>query len=301
MEIDALFYWMRLLEQRMLTVQSTCKFYIESTRAATVWKQQWRLLGWLYNRDPCSHNIREGIRDLLGREWFSRIWVIQEAALAKSATITCGRNNISSHTFVVMPILLHISCNENVHSRLEIMPGSKRSWWSSGPESQDLSMLLQKFGKSKAKDPRDTIYALLGLSNDAYTSKTLRPNYEISLQEAIQHTVVYLLVRSGHVKSRPNHYDMPKWNMDQFLFALKDLPFQVFTWTLNHGTASIHNSSISWTNVDFLKYFADLTGWGSAYNNPWTPISREVWDHRLHDGQRAEAVRHQLEVFAKGF
>lgn len=292
---------MRLLEQRMLAVHSACTFYAESTHAEAVWKQQWRLLGWLYNREPYSRSIREGIRDLLGREWFSRIWVIQEAALAKAATITCGHNNISSQTFVVMPTLLHMSCNENVQSRLEIMPGRKRSWWSSGPESQDLGMLLQKFGKSKTKDPRDTIYALLGLSNDAYASKILRPNYEISLQEAIQHTVVYLLVRSGYVKTYPNHYDMPRWTMDQFLFALKDLPFQVFAWTLHHGRTSIPDSSISWTNVDDLKYFADVTGWGTACNPPWTPIGREGWDHTLHDMQRAEAVRMQLQMFDRAF
>lgn len=168
--------------------------------------------------------------------------------------ITCGRNDVNSRTFVMMPTLLGIICGEEVQSRLEIMPGllRKNSWWSE-PKSQDLGILLQKFARSKAKDPRDVIYALLGLSKDASASSTLRPNYEISLQEAIQHTVAYLLNQAGHVKQCPDHKDMPTWNLDRFLSALELLPSEVYAWTLDSWESLSPNSPILWKNLEKLK------------------------------------------------
>lgn len=222
-EIDCLFKWMHHLNHQMTMV--------DCQRNKAVWKNQWMLIGWQSEGEADSRIMQEGLVDLLEREWFSRIWVIQEAALAKAAVITCGRSTVNSHTFVMMPTLLGIRCNENIQSRLEIMPGLLRrtSWWSSGPDSQDLGRLLQRFGKSKSKDPRDTIYALLGLSKNAFTSKILRPDYQISLQETIQRTVAYLLIQRfpGRKESFFNHEDMPRWNMDEFMSALKDLPSAV--------------------------------------------------------------------------
>lgn len=240
-DIDSLFYWMRCLDEQMVKVKYQ--------HTMTTWRNQWKAL-----RDQPGAGERKGLQSLLGREWFSRIWVIQEAALAKAAMITCGRNDVNSRTFVMMPTLLGIICNEEVQSRLEIMPGllRKNSWWA-GPDFQDLGVLLQKFSRSKAKDPRDVIYALLGLSKDASTSNTLRPNYEISLQEAIQHTVAYLLNQSGHVKQYPDHKDMPAWNLDRFLSTLKELPLHVYDWTLYPGESFSANSSILWKNVEKVK------------------------------------------------
>lgn len=226
-EIDYLFYWMHRLDQEILKV--------ESQQTMTDWARAWTLLDWKSHKMIDFSIIREGLRNLLGREWFSRIWVIQEAALAKEATVTCGHNNIRSRAFAVMPKLLGIRCDENVQSRLEVMPGMLRrtSWWA-GPESQELIVLLQKFGRSKAKEPRDIIYALLGLSKDAFASRMLRPNYEISLQEVVQHAVAYLLFQSGHMKN-PRHHDMPAWSMEEFLSSLESLPSRAHKWDSYHG------------------------------------------------------------------
>lgn len=266
----------------------------------TIWTQQWTLLNWQFKTEIHVSSTREGLQDLLGREWFTRIWVIQEAALAKAAIITCGHNTVNSRAFVVMPTILDIDCNENVRSRLEIMPGllRRRSWWS-GPESQDLGMLLRKFGKSKAKDPRDIIYALLGLSKDAFESNSLRPNYQISVQEAIQHTVAYLLHKSGNVKHYPCYKEMPIWSMDQFLSAMNDLSFQVYVWTRRQGKVLMSYPSISLTNVEDT-YHEMLTGWGTTYT-PWIAIAREDWDHTVLVSRREDAMIVRLQMFHTAF
>lgn len=257
-EIDCLFYWMLRLDHQMSM--------LEYEHTMNIWKHQWMHLGIKTGKTSQTDCLREGLQDLLGREWFSRIWVVQEAALARRATIACGHNNISSRTFVVMPTLLDISCNDDVQARLEIMPGLLRrnSWWS-GPESQDLDILLKKFGKSKAKDPRDIVYALLGLSKDTHTSDILRPNYQISLRETVQHTIAYLLIQSGYINHCSAYENIPRWNMDRFLSALDDLPSRVrpftmrktslprslwteggkiYLWMLNGGDKLSHSSPI---------------------------------------------------------
>lgn len=147
-----------------------------------------------------------------------------EAALARAATLVCGRQSVDPGTFVMMTKSLGFFwlCDENVRSRLEILPGSlrKRSSWSTGPESQDLRTLIQRFAKSKAKDPRDMIYALLGLSKDAFTSKILRPDYQLGPQEVIQRTVAHIFIQSGHISSSSRHSNMPTWDLDEFLAPL---------------------------------------------------------------------------------
>lgn len=191
--------------------------------------------------------MREALIDLLQREWFSRIWVLQEAALSKSAMITCGWNEVHSRTFVVMPSLLSINCDEGQQSRLDILPGVLRakSWWNSG-SSKSLLTLLQKFGRSKASDRRDIIYALLGLSGDAHSSEFLRPSYQISLEETIQQSVAYFMVQTHDLPKCAPVHALPKWGIDEFLESLVDLSFNVFRWAVHHAQdALLYNLFIS--------------------------------------------------------
>jgi hypothetical protein len=71
------------------------------------------------------------------------------------------------------------------------MPGRLReeTWWS---ENRDLYNLLLKFSESKASDPRDKVYVLLGISSDACDTNSLRPDYTKGLQEVIRDTSLFL-------------------------------------------------------------------------------------------------------------
>lgn len=301
-DINCLFYWMHCLDHQMVVVE-----YGIHQSTTTMWKHQWEILDLDPRRNLKFHSssIIRGIRQLFQRKWFSRIWVIQEAAMAKAATIHCGHNNISSRTLVVMPTLLDIRCNVNVQSRLEIMPGLLRrtSWWSSGPKSQGLCMLLQKFGfLSEATDTRDIIYALLGLSKDASTSTLLRPNYQLTVQTVIQHTVAYLLVQSGHIKEdRASFQNMPTWNMTEFLASLENLPDNFRLWKIRstkpNSTQSftVCKPRVGWIDVD-EKYSKMLKG--IEDNTLWTAIDRERWDHGMFSmGQKREAAKAKLQIF----
>ncbi len=56
------------------------------------------------------------------------------------------------------------------------MPRFRRNaWWTS---ERHIHILLNKFAESKATNPRDKVYALLGMSEDAHDSERFYPCYE---------------------------------------------------------------------------------------------------------------------------
>ena len=96
------------------------------------------------------------------------------------------------------------------------MPGlsQKESWWSN---KRNLYTLLVKFRGSQATNKQDIIYALLGISSDAYKSNILLPNYKKSLQQVISDTTLFLLSPTNQDKSL---YKFLDWTLSEFLESL---------------------------------------------------------------------------------
>jgi ankyrin repeat protein len=134
---------------------------------------------------------REGLDLLLGRPWFSRVWILQEIANAKKASVWCGTKSVRARTFALAPSLIGVKPERHCQAVLDIMPGRLRgdTWWS---ENRDLYNLLLKFSGSEASDQRDKVYALLGISSDASDTDSLRPDYTKDVQEVIRDTSLFL-------------------------------------------------------------------------------------------------------------
>lgn len=143
----------------------------------------WRQLGWFWIK-ACPAGCYKGMRLILSRPWFRRIWILQEIANARVATVLCGKKSISASTFAQVPGLLRLQPDPHCQAVLDIMPGVSRqtSWWK---DKRDLYTLLRKFWKSEATDERDIVYALLGISSDTYIGKALLPDYEKPLSQVI--------------------------------------------------------------------------------------------------------------------
>jgi ankyrin repeat protein len=92
------------------------------------------------------------------------------------------------------------------------MPGSPRqSWWT---EQRDLYTLLLKFHESKASNPRDMIYALLSMATDVEAIGFPTINYNLSVQEILEQTVLFLF---------PCQWKQNIPNYQTFLDLIKDL------------------------------------------------------------------------------
>jgi ankyrin repeat protein len=139
---------------------------------------------------------KEGLEDLLTRPWFDRMWIIQEVANARAARVVCGAKSVLARTFALFPHLLGITPSRNCQAILDVMPGPTRnhSWWT---KSHDLNTLLRKFKGSKASDPRDKIYALLGIASDQFIEGFPLPDYEKSEKDVLLDTVTFLLTVAG--------------------------------------------------------------------------------------------------------
>ncbi|KAF4621538.1 hypothetical protein G7Y89_g14534 [Cudoniella acicularis] len=135
---------------------------------------------------------RHGLEAIFERPWFRRVWILQEVANARAAIVICGVKSVSAQIFALGPSLTGLTPDAHCQSILDIMPGKPREkfWWS---KKRDLHTLLSKFRKSSASDPRDNIYALLGLSSDAYDSDLLQPDYSKSMRDVMNDTASFLL------------------------------------------------------------------------------------------------------------
>ncbi|PQE24784.1 ankyrin repeat and SAM domain containing 6 protein [Rutstroemia sp. NJR-2017a BVV2] len=171
----------------------------------------------------------EGLQLLLNRNWFKRVWVIQETGNARAADIVCGSKSVSASIFALIPSLLEVTPDLHCQSIIDIMPGSLRdsSWWS---KKRDLYTMLGKFRNSEATDPRDKIYALLGISLDTYDTDLLKADYGKDLQDVVFKTVSFLL--NFHKFNTRRFFD---WTLPEFLGKLDKLPVEVLKCAMDTG------------------------------------------------------------------
>ncbi|KAF3765566.1 hypothetical protein M406DRAFT_67992 [Cryphonectria parasitica EP155] len=182
--------------------------------AAKLSKKNWRLAIENTHNDykiECEHWKVQAARDLVSRPWFSRVWILQEVASARRGTVICGRKSAPARTWaLLMPVLLGRDLDDHTRAVLDIIPSPQRSesWWQ---KRRDLFTLLKKFAHSKSSDPKDKVYALIGISSDAGHNERFLPDYSADMQSFARNTISYILF--GDVRS-PEHIELPSWTVD---------------------------------------------------------------------------------------
>ncbi|UKZ69145.1 uncharacterized protein TrAtP1_010154 [Trichoderma atroviride] len=167
---DAFMLFMQLVQQ-----ECSKHAYRSWTRDDERWKKIWAVA---QEKTQAFDDVpRQGLKSLLSRPWFRRVWILQEVANAKSAVVCCGNFAIAANIFAIAPIIFGIDPSVHCQSVIDIMPGPWRqsSWWSEKP---CLYTLLIKFGETEASEPRDLIYALKAIAADSDSdSPVLTPDY----------------------------------------------------------------------------------------------------------------------------
>ncbi|VUC23445.1 unnamed protein product [Clonostachys rosea] len=134
---------------------------------------------------------QSGLRFLMKQPWFTRVWILQEAAKAKKARIVCSGGWIRAESFALAPRLLRVMPNTRCQAIIDIMPGPSRrsSWWT---QKQNLCTLLWKFRESQAHDPRDRVFALLDLASDMEVEKKITADYTKNEEAVVKDVLAYL-------------------------------------------------------------------------------------------------------------
>jgi hypothetical protein len=149
----------------------------------------------------------EAIEKLLRRPWWQRVWVIQEIALAREATLYSGRHSANWNTFDEFLQMVSKTTNtkrsfygkpmmtekwlEKIHNRLSgLLPGvmmsNIRHWrdqvdGNSSPEPELLEILNLCRG-TMCSDPRDRVYGVLDIFPGTKSNYLLAlPDYTISV------------------------------------------------------------------------------------------------------------------------
>jgi hypothetical protein len=197
------------------------------------------------------------IRDLLRREWFSRLWVFQEIGLSTSATVFVGEDLIDWQLFVtslqwLWPRLGQL--NQLIEDlAFEDFAISSISGFLDLTErkSQDLALLwlLGRATKLFCFDPRDRIYAIRGLARPE-DREFIVPDYSKSVGEVFKDFTLQLIQGTGvgyiltrcFLPNTPWRLQIPSWVPDLSLANLPE-PLPVFKASGMSKIAAVSNSN----------------------------------------------------------
>jgi hypothetical protein len=164
---------------------------------------------WIEGLPPVQDPVWWSIQNLFEREWFSRVWVIQEVVLATELKLICGNYEIDWEDLIKavelslddqggpLPrgcVLRQITASFNPVHTLGL---TKRAF-----ENKSLSKhfkllsLLDIFTHSKSTKPCDKLFALLGIASDA-NATAFDPDYSSTI-EVILRRFSQEFIRRGH-------------------------------------------------------------------------------------------------------
>ncbi|KAI0551240.1 heterokaryon incompatibility protein-domain-containing protein [Xylaria curta] len=131
---------------------------------------------------PYNEETWKAIGELLTRSWFTRVWVIQEIQLANHhAVIQCGTEEISWSNFRKAIVTLW-----NKNNMPSILPRAKLFFVEqlarNNIQQVPTSHILRLTKNRKCADPRDLVFALLGLLPHPFR-QVLEPDYSAAVNE----------------------------------------------------------------------------------------------------------------------
>ncbi|KAE8329376.1 heterokaryon incompatibility protein-domain-containing protein [Aspergillus sergii] len=195
--------------------------------------------------------VMEALRLFLSAvKWWKRVWVIQEVVIASRIMILYGSMIAPWEMFVKAANRVHGNPQMQIPSlavndmkvlaefsrRIRSIESIRARWQS--PEQITLLQLLRQFSGREATDPRDKVYALLGLAKD---QPTVEPNYAASELDVFVDTALDIISRSkslcvlmGDFTMKNNHA-LPSWAPDWS--SPFDASIQIRVESVTHYTA----------------------------------------------------------------
>jgi len=163
------------------------------------------------SQGPVFHSIKNDsavTEGLLRRPWWKRVWTAQEIVLAKKAVIACGRFQMDWNAFhaaierglaleVWEPIYLGTFVSEdfefyNSVVAMKALPARET------PAEELLDALLHT-RRRDATDPRDMIFAVLGLVRDWVRDVDIRPDYRSIPSRVYTDAAAKIMLNSGNL------------------------------------------------------------------------------------------------------
>jgi hypothetical protein len=189
--------------------------------------------------DLFNPHVWDGTRSLFERSWWKRLWVVQEVVLTKEVTVMCGHKTLlwdSIFYWGAICVLLQepktwktwrpLDLDEfrmlfALDNELARLLTYRRNYQARDTDT-DLLTLLESYRLKQSTDPRDKLYALLGLASDA--SDFMAPDYAQPVSKIfsdatrtiIQRDRRLEILRHGGIGSQPaaDRLKLPSWVPD---------------------------------------------------------------------------------------
>lgn len=184
------------------------------------------------------------LREILRDDWFTRVWIIQELASAKGiVTAWVGFHQIQWNVFFhfLVPAFLEMAFKDLEGNQFMFFSDIKNlirldHIWKSQLDTPDSAgeahisdsnldiarqlneLLQQTCGAFKATDPRDQLYALLGLLRQPRIPDDLQPDYSLAVERVYHRYAAFLLEHTKDLRildfQRRQITGVPSWVPD---------------------------------------------------------------------------------------
>ena len=175
----------------------------------------------------------QALKKLFRRRYWFRVWVVQEVTLGRDVSVYWGEHSISwNRLYAICENLKHLK-EYLIRSFYPNDPTSVFSLLTGGPKSLTLTKrsfptppetqpslldLLYTHMSKHSTDPRDKIYALIGISNSLDTFGPI--DYKRSIIDTFTYTARYIISTTGNLdiicicQNEDVKYDLPSWVPD---------------------------------------------------------------------------------------
>jgi hypothetical protein len=149
-----------------------------------------------------SYEAWTAIDRLFGDSYFQRSWIIQEVAVAEAVYVVCGSHRIYWDVFrmafegrskFAFPLPKADNATE-LQSYIPCVRDARvRYRDNDNPRCLDLGIVLTSFSYSKETDPRDRIYAALGLVKPQSLCQDIVPDYSKPIEEVFYEAASHII------------------------------------------------------------------------------------------------------------
>jgi hypothetical protein len=271
------------------------------------------------NANP-QDDLCGGIRNLLTRDYWHRVWVIQEVALAKDAFVLCGEKIVPLDVFDATFTAVWHCMRSDI---LRLRPNCREFCWGISRTLYTIKAMATRRNRRcrkrvrladvlvevsaaperpfySASDPRDIAFGLLGVSDDM-EKQGLSADYNMTLAEVFTE-LTRVLIRDGDANSGSFHLDrcvprqeavdnLPTWVPDWRMvgkYGLKVFPtnyHRVFDATANMMPPLLTTKHVGCNNAAVLRRSGCLVDVVTEVMQPPRWIQRNEWDvSRIADG-----------------
>jgi hypothetical protein len=145
-------------------------------------------------RSRDERSIKNAVESIVQRPYFERMWIIQEVMVSRRIQVLCGSQTCSwdkMASFILnndwaYGLAIPSTTDALLSQRIDLPMERRRR------DGVSLHTLIDKFHDGECSDPKDKVYALLGMVTYPQRGLTLKADYTISSRKLYHRTLAYL-------------------------------------------------------------------------------------------------------------